>query len=141
MQLRDTTHQCDVDRGKAMRRLASHLDRAYNVLLLPSTAGKIADPQRHQELQNNLEAVVPKLRPLMDPQASRQAIERAAYDLYRVLQRKKILMKPAWGTTSRKVGALYPAMREESLARKALRLTSDVVMPSDFIRGALARMY
>ena len=117
--------------------MASHLDRAYNVLLLPSTAEKIADPQRHQELQNNLEAVVPKLRPLMDPQASRQAIERAAYDLYRVLQRKKILMKPAWGSTARKVGALYPALREESHARKALRLTSDVVMPSDFIRGAL----
>jgi len=137
IELRDTSHQSDVDRGKAIRRLAFQLDRAYNVLLLPSTAEKIADPQRQQELQMNLEAVVPKLRPLLDSQASRQAIERAAYDLYRVLQRKKILMKPAWGNTTRKVGALYPATREERLARKALRLTSDVVMPSDFIRGAL----
>ena len=48
-------------------------------------------------------------------------------------------MQAARGNAARVVGALYPAIKEEETARRAIRSAGDPLTKEDFIRGALAR--
>ena len=129
----------DKQRGIALRRLAFALLHARAALDDPQTPIRITNMNALWTLGASLDVIRPHLFVITGNEAAyakdAKAFEVAAVALYKVLTDSEAIMKPVWGNSTRLVGAFYPAVKEENIARKAMRMQSDLIVEEDFIRA------
>ena len=128
-------------RGVAIIRLVTALLRAQQVLAEPGTPEKIKNFKILKSLRANLDRIAPQLRTLRDCRhLDPFAVRAAALTLYDTFASETVIMRAAWGNAARVVGALYPAMKEESTVRRAIRSQFDPMLKEDFVRGVMTRV-